>query len=41
MGVLIESWKSREKRERRGGEKGNYSVKGGFCDENGGFVYCW
>ena len=27
--------------QRRGGQKANYSVKGGFSDENPPFVYYW
>jgi hypothetical protein len=34
MPLLIHSCKSTQKTQRRGGQKANYSVKGGFSDEN-------
>ena len=34
MPRLIHSCKSTQKTQRRGGQKANYSVKGGFSDEN-------
>jgi len=38
MPLLIHSCKSTQKTQRRGGQKANYSVKGGFSDENPPFV---
>ena len=34
MPLLIHSCKSTQKAQIRGGQKANYSVKGGFSDEN-------
>ena len=34
MPLLIHSCKSTQKTQKRGGQKANYSVKGGFSDEN-------
>ena len=34
MPLLIHSCKSTQKTQRRGGQKANYSVKGGFSAEN-------
>ena len=34
MPLLIHSCKSTQKAQRRGGQKANYSVKGGYSDEN-------